>query len=177
MEWLTFFADFLNRLRRYLVECRPPLVAQLVLFAGDLTSHNCPQLVILHPRPPSVANSDPAGGLNVDMRCNDGSALPGPGIPEQADISSWGTERVCPSGSALCGIRTKIFEGQTDNVSNLGLTDLMLQCCQLPSFISPPAPLPALDRSQSLFYFVPQEKGLIRRPCWGWKNMGESIFH
>ena len=33
-----------------------------------------------------------------------------------------------------------------------------------------------LDRSQSLFYFVPQEKRLIRRPPWGWKNMGESIF-
>ena len=30
----------------------------------------------------------------------------------------------------------------------------------------------SLDRSQSLFYFVPQEKGLI----WGWKNMGESIL-
>ena len=105
------------------------------------------QLIILHPRPPSVANSDPAGGLNVDMRCNDGSALPGPGIPEQADISSWGTERVCPLGSALCGIRTKIFEGQRDNVSNLGLTDLMLQCCQLPSFISPPAPLAAPNRA------------------------------
>ena len=138
---------FLHRLRLYLVECQRPLVAQLVPFAGDLTSHNCPQLVILHPRPPSVANSDPAGGLNLDMRCNDGSALPGHGIPEQADISSWGTERVCPSGSALCGIRTKIFEGQTDNVSNLGLTDLMLQCCQLPSFISPPAPLAAPNRA------------------------------
>ena len=34
-----------------------------------------------------------------------------------------------------------------------------------------------LDRSQSLFYFVPQEKRLIWRPCWGWKNMGESFFH
>ena len=34
-----------------------------------------------------------------------------------------------------------------------------------------------VDRSQSLFYFVPQEKGLIWRPCWGWKSMGESNFH
>ena len=34
-----------------------------------------------------------------------------------------------------------------------------------------------VDRSQSLFDFVPQEKGLIWRPPWGWKNMGESIFH
>ena len=34
-----------------------------------------------------------------------------------------------------------------------------------------------VDRSQSLFYFVPQEKRLIWRPCWGWKNMGESFFH
>merc|ERR1712107_803429 len=69
------------------------------------------------------------------------------GIPEQADISSWGVERVCPLGSALCGVRTKIFEGQTDSVSNLGLTDLMLQCCQLPSFISPPPPLAAPNRA------------------------------
>ena len=28
-----------------------------------------------------------------------------------------------------------------------------------------------------LFYFVPQEKGLIWRPPWGWKNMRESILH
>ena len=41
----------------------------------------------------------------------------------------------------------------------------------------PPGLESRLDRSQSLFYFVPQEKRLIRRPCWGWKNMGESIFH
>ena len=34
-----------------------------------------------------------------------------------------------------------------------------------------------VDCSQSLFYFVPQEKGLIRRPCWGWKNMGELDLH
>ena len=34
-----------------------------------------------------------------------------------------------------------------------------------------------IDRSQPLFYFVPQEKGLIWRPLWGRKNMGESIFH
>ena len=33
-----------------------------------------------------------------------------------------------------------------------------------------------LDRSQSLFYFVPQEKGLIWRPLCGWKNMRESIL-
>ena len=34
-----------------------------------------------------------------------------------------------------------------------------------------------LDRSQPLFYFAPQEKGLIRRPPWTWKNIKESIFH
>ena len=33
------------------------------------------------------------------------------------------------------------------------------------------------DRSQSLFYFVPQEKRVTRRPPWTWKNVGESIFH
>ena len=33
-----------------------------------------------------------------------------------------------------------------------------------------------LNRSQPLFYFVPQEKGLIRRPPWRWKNMGDLIF-
>merc|ERR1711874_604117 len=99
--------------------------------AGVPTPPGCPTGAIC--RPPSVANSDPAGGLNVDFRCNDGSTLPGPGIQEQADISSWGVERVCPLGSALCGVRTKIFEGQTDSVSNLGLTDLMLQCCHLSS--------------------------------------------
>lgn len=123
-------------------------------------------------RPPSVANSDPAGGLNVDMRCNDGSALPGPGIPEQADISSWGTERICPLDSALCGIRTKVFEGQTDNVSNLGLTDLMLQCCQLPSFISPPTPLPAPNRAPGR----PAGSGIQFQPPPRRANGGSVVF-
>ena len=31
--------------------------------------------------------------------------------------------------------------------------------------------------SLSHSYFVPQEKGLIRWVPWGWKNLGESIFH
>ena len=35
---------------------------------------------------------------------------------------------------------------------------------------------PTLNRSsQSLFYSVPQ--GKRQHPCWGWKNMGESILH
>ena len=34
-----------------------------------------------------------------------------------------------------------------------------------------------VDRPRSLFYFVPQEKGLIRWVPWGWKNLGYSIFH
>ena len=34
-----------------------------------------------------------------------------------------------------------------------------------------------LDCSQSPFYFVPQEKELIWRPCWGWKNLGELNFY
>ena len=38
-------------------------------------------------------------------------------------------------------------------------------------------PAPGGSPHQSLFYFIPQEKRLIRRPCWGWKNMGESILH
>ena len=34
----------------------------------------------------------------------------------------------------------------------------------------------SVDRPQSLFYFAPQEKGLIIWLLWGWKNLGESIF-
>ena len=34
-----------------------------------------------------------------------------------------------------------------------------------------------IDRSQSVFYFVPQENRLIRRPLWTWKNLGETNFH
>ena len=33
-----------------------------------------------------------------------------------------------------------------------------------------------LDRSQSLFDFVPQEKGLIWRPLWGWKKYERINF-
>ena len=55
--------------------------------------------------------------------------------------------------------------GRTGSPIMTECTAAMVSCCHL------------IDRSQSLFYFVPQEKRVTRRPPWTWKNVGESIFH
>jgi len=92
----------------------------------------CPTGVIC--RPPTSVGYDPSGGLNLGMRCIDLVTLPGDGISqtELPDFSSWSNFETCPDGSAICGIKSKVFEDQTDNVSNLGHTGVVFTCCRLP---------------------------------------------
>jgi len=33
---------------------------------------------------------------------------------------------------AICGLKSRVFEDQTDNVSNLGHTGVVFTCCRLP---------------------------------------------
>jgi len=88
----------------------------------------------------TTSSSDPVGGMNVDMRCSDGTSLTGDGV-QQSDLplvggvqtSSWSTWTTCPPNYAICGIKTKIHMGELDKISNLGQTELMFHCCQLPA--------------------------------------------
>jgi len=83
-------------------------------------------------RPSSTAASgDPAGGLNLDMRCSDGTELKGDGESASSD-RIWGETASCPEGSAVCGIRSRLHQGFTDRTSNMGNTGLEFECCHLP---------------------------------------------
>ena len=54
-----------------------------------------------------------------------------------------------------------------------------IQVFRVKNRISHIFPCPGGSPPQSLFYFVPQEKGLTwrRDPLWTWKYVGDSIFH
>jgi len=84
-------------------------------------------------------SSDPMGGLNLDMKCTDGTLLEGDGIdasevPLVAGLSTteWSDFNDCPAGMAICGIRSKVHQGETDFTSNLGQTQILFHCCELP---------------------------------------------
>jgi len=98
----------------------------------------CPDGIIC--RPPTSVGYDPSGGLNLGMRCVDLVTLPGDGIAqtEIPDFSSWSDFETCPGGYAICGLKSRVFEDQTDNVSNLGHTGVVFTCCRLP-FAAPRA--------------------------------------
>lgn len=92
----------------------------------------CPTGIIC--RPPTSVGYDPSGGMNLGMRCIDLVTLPGDGISqtEIPDFSSWSDFETCPAGYAICGLQSKVFEDQTDKVSNLGHTGVVFTCCRLP---------------------------------------------
>ena len=106
---------------------------------GETSNFTCPEGVICGTLTGSTSTSsvDPAGGLNVDMKCSDPGVtiLEGDGIgqDERSDNSFWSVWENCAPGFAICGIRSKIHQGETDKKSNLGQTEIMLHCCQLPT--------------------------------------------
>jgi len=103
---------------------------------GGTTAAACPDGIICIAGGSTVNGNDPAGGLNMDVRCSDGTDLLGnSGIsvedkPGHYSLSDW--ER-CPVGSAVCGIRTRTQNGFSDAISNLGQTEIVLHCCHLPT--------------------------------------------
>eukprot|EP00092_Neocalanus_flemingeri_P005010 GFUD01005387.1.p1 GENE.GFUD01005387.1~~GFUD01005387.1.p1 ORF type:complete len:334 (+),score=32.88 GFUD01005387.1:44-1045(+) len=87
----------------------------------------------------TIAASDPMGGLNMDMECSDGKQLSGDGVmPEEIALidgqvtTQWSQWTTCPAGYAICGIRSKVHQGEVDNAANLGQTEVLFHCCQLP---------------------------------------------
>ena len=94
----------------------------------------CPDGVICNPGSTVSNAADPIGGMNLDMRCGNGVELGGTGISqtEKPTTSFWSEWASCPAGSAVCGIRSRVLQGLTDKVSNMGQTAIELHCCQLP---------------------------------------------
>merc|ERR1712223_203151 len=99
------------------------------------TTVACPDGIICNGGGSTAAGNDPVGGVNMDARCSDGTELLGnSGISagDKAGYYSLSEWEECPTGSAVCGIRTRVQEGETDAVSNLGQTEIVLHCCQIP---------------------------------------------
>jgi len=105
---------------------------------GEGAAFTCPPGPIC--RNETVAGSDPMGGLNMEMGCTDGVDLAGDGIaasvvplgPDGEVTTFWSPWTECPAGYAVCGIRSKVAQGETDNFSNMGQTEVLFHCCQLP---------------------------------------------
>eukprot|EP00092_Neocalanus_flemingeri_P084175 GFUD01105703.1.p1 GENE.GFUD01105703.1~~GFUD01105703.1.p1 ORF type:complete len:330 (+),score=45.75 GFUD01105703.1:140-1129(+) len=105
--------------------------------AGAAFVQSCPVGIVC--RNETTADSDPMGGLNMDMMCTDGTELIGDGVmPEQVPLvdgsstTFWSDWTSCPDSYAICGIRSKVHQGETDNKGNLGQTEVLFHCCQLP---------------------------------------------
>jgi len=114
---------------------------ETVTAAGADFVDECPVGVVC--RNITKSSSDPVGGMNVDMKCSNGVTLTGDGVTQSElplvdgeQTSSWSTWTTCPAGYAICGIRSRIHQGETDLKSNLGQTEVLFHCCQLPSTFS-----------------------------------------
>jgi len=104
---------------------------------GATFEEECPVGTIC--RNATIIASDPMGGLNLDMGCTDGTEISGDGImPEEVPLingevtTEWSPWLECPTGYAICGIRSKVHQGETDRTSNMGQTEVLFHCCQLP---------------------------------------------
>lgn len=102
-------------------------------YAGEDTSGgiSCPPNIICT----SFSSTfDPIGGMNLNMKCSDGTQLNGTAVPqsERADTSLWSGWTICPTGFAVCGIQTKVDAGTNNNVDALGIAQVSFSCCSLP---------------------------------------------
>ncbi|XP_050699098.1 uncharacterized protein LOC126986767 [Eriocheir sinensis] len=70
---------------------------------------------------------DDVGATDLDMVCQDGSALNGGGVCWGQD-SEWLT---CPHGYVICGLRTRVESNAGVMGDNTALNDLMMMCCEL----------------------------------------------
>jgi len=75
---------------------------------------------------PSVSLDETAGN-NVDFKCTNGQTLSGDGL-YWGDWSTWVT---CPSGTAVCGIKTKVDPYGGTLKDDTGLNEILLDCCRL----------------------------------------------
>jgi hypothetical protein len=92
---------------------------------GETSNFTCPEGVICGTLTgsSSTSNVDPAGGLNIDKKCSDpaNTILEGDGIgqEERSDNSFWSVWEECAPGSDICGIRSKIHQGETQTLARL----------------------------------------------------------
>ena len=83
---------------------------------------------------PARRKGDRIFGVSIDVRCQSGSYINGEEFKlDQGKWGEWGrwsSETSCPTGSAVCGIQTKILPIQLRRKDDVGLTDIKLICCK-----------------------------------------------
>jgi len=104
-------------------------------FWGDWKpKHTCPSGVVTSFNFMSEANQkgdDDAAGNNVNLKCEDGKTMKGEGVSWAS--SSWDCPNnkmcSCPSGMALCGIKTKVEPKQGSGSDDTSLNQIEFICC------------------------------------------------
>lgn len=71
--------------------------------------------------------TDDIAASNLKMGCEDGNDLDAGGISEWG---SWSSYQQCPSGSAICGLQTRVYP-KTKGEDNVALCDVKMFCCYL----------------------------------------------
>ena len=83
---------------------------------------------------PRRGQFDRVFGVNIDVKCQDGESIQGLHFPLDKgtwyDSGDWSSETSCPTGEAICGIKTRIFPKVARKKDDAGLTDVKLICCK-----------------------------------------------
>ena len=83
---------------------------------------------------PVRGKGDKIFGVSIDVKCQSGDYINGQDFKlddgEWVDKGSWSSETSCSTGSAVCGIQTKILTIQKRRKDDVGLTNIKLICCK-----------------------------------------------
>ena len=82
----------------------------------------------------SANSADNVFGENLNVKCHKGQTLKGEDFNlengEWATWGEWSSMKSCRSGSAICGIKTKIYPQQSGGKDDAGLTNIKFMCCK-----------------------------------------------
>ena len=82
---------------------------------------------------PNRGKGDKIFGVSIDVSCQNGDYINGQDFKldqgEWGDWGRWSSETSCPTGSAICGIQTKILPIQLRRNDDVGLSNIKLICC------------------------------------------------
>lgn len=95
--------------------------------------------------------NDDTAANDVEFGCSQGGTIHAPG---GQTWGSWSTWKQCPSGTAVCGLRSR-FESSQGGGDDTAMNGLELKCCNLDGSTPPPPPPPP----------PPPDGGCFIEPC------------
>uniref|UniRef100_A0A914X8R9 Uncharacterized protein n=1 Tax=Plectus sambesii TaxID=2011161 RepID=A0A914X8R9_9BILA len=72
-------------------------------------------------------DEDDTAANNLEVYCDDGETLTGEG----RDSGDWSASQQCPSGTAVCGLRTQVEDPQGPEEDETALNNVDMRCCYL----------------------------------------------